>query len=60
MMSLAVGNKVRAWRQTEETATIMAVETVLADGLFAFWIQFDADEEGTHYLYCEDGLEPIA
>jgi len=49
--------RVKAWRETEETATIISVDTVLSDGKFAFWIRFDGDAEDDHYLYSEDGLE---
>ena len=52
------GDRVKAWRETEESATIMGVDTVLPDGKFAFWIRFDGDAEDDHYLYGEDGLEP--
>ena len=32
----------------------------MPDGKFAFWIHFDGDAEADHYLYGEDGLEPVA
>lgn len=56
---MKIGDRILAWRETKEVATIISVDTVLPDGKFAFWVHFDGDAEDELYLYGEDGLEVV-
>lgn len=54
---MQIGDRIKAWRETEEWAEIVSLESVCGDGTFMFWIRFDGDAEDDLFLYALDPSE---